>query len=198
MKQPVAADLDEAQKEAAYQEHRVRLQKEMHLKQFEDALMKCRELMMSRGNETEFLLEMDLALYTEEMFSIIKKCLSTPRFILFFEISQEEFVVRYKKTNGVDEIEETEKPKIMADYNRCLVVKQFLIDQSKETDFLDFLEFNNCVTLAKAKENILSVFQKDFILVIDRLNNTEYLKNTGTQRKGSYNLLFLIVYIYMY
>jgi shikimate kinase len=162
----------EEEKEFLINEMRQKKLIQKNFKNFQNALLKIKTY-MEIHSEREYIIEVDPSEMPEEYFNFIRECLSTPRFIIFINISIENYLARYKIENNLDDINEEEMPVIEDYYKGFKKLNEFFIQQCQRIDFLNFIEFNNNIPLESAKENIVNIFEKDLIFLVDRVNGNQ-------------------------
>lgn len=165
-------NIEESEKEIFLEELKKKFEQEKETEEFCSALALSKKF-IAHYPEKKFVISVDFSKQTEFKFNKIIEELSFPKFILYLSINKEFFIKRYKKINKLDDIEKDELPKLYNAFDSSQETKEYLIKEIKKMDFINFFEFNNMVSLKKAKENLVATFKKDFILILDRLPDCE-------------------------
>lgn len=158
------------------------------LAEFREAVSAIKEFMLLRPH-SQFVIEMDPSDLPREYFDFLRQQLSTPRFVVFVDVSFDNYLARYKTQNSLDDIGEDEMAPLEEHFNKFVELKQFLIGECQKIDFLNLVDFNNNVPLEHARKNMVSIFQKDLLFVVDRVNGRDALRmsidgNCDTRRQS--------------
>lgn len=136
---------------------------------FREALSTIRDY-MALQRHLQFVVQFDPSDLPQKYFDFLREQLSTPRFIVFVDVSFENYLSRYKTENNLDDLNEEEQLPLEEHFNKFAELKEFLIGQCQKLDFLNFIDFNNNISIEHAKKNIVNIFQKDLLFVVDRVN----------------------------
>lgn len=165
-------NIEETEKEIFLEELKKKIYQEKEIEGFCSALALTKKF-ISHYPEKKFVISVDFLNETDFKFNKIIEELSFPKFIVYLSINKEFFIRRYKKMNRLDDVEKDELPKLYEEYDSSLEIKEYLIKEVQKLDFINFMEFNNMVTLPKARTNLMTIFKKDFILILDRVPECE-------------------------
>ena len=165
-------NLEEEEREAIMQRFEEEKRRSRKIRDFREACVLMKEYMMEKSGQ-QFLLEIDLISYPEDFFQIILDEISVPRFLIFLELSQENLYSRLNPDADPEEVDEEITQKCVEICGRSQNAKTYLLKMAETLDFFNFYEFDNTISMKKAKENILLLFKRDFVFLMNRSGKSQ-------------------------
>ena len=165
-------NLEEEEREAIMQRFEEEKRRNRKIRDFREACVLMKDYMMEKSGQ-QFLLEIDLISYPEDFFQIILDEISVPRFLIFLELSRENLYSRMNPDADPEEPDEEITQKCVQICEQSQTAKNYLLKMAETLDFFNFYEFDNTISMKKAKENILLLFKRDFVFLMNRRGKSQ-------------------------